>query len=155
MVRWTLGRAVAASALLAAAVVGCGGGASQPATPLRLLTFTPEQQKTILDKFPYLSFAEITENTTWPGSPAWAGLSVTVGEGTMNGLLPDDLIYQMFKAVDQKVEELAQTSPFVKGIDYAKATAETATIPIHAASLKYLRERGIQVKPELIPAEAK
>lgn len=124
-------------------------------TPIRVLSFTPEQVNKVKEKYPYMSFIKIEAGRTYAGSPEWTGSVVAVGTGTMKGVFSDEEAYAMFKAVDKNVEQMAVAFPAVKGEDYGKLTVETSPIPLHPGSIKYLRERGLTVKAELIPPEAK
>ncbi|MBI4505001.1 MAG: TAXI family TRAP transporter solute-binding subunit [Chloroflexi bacterium] len=122
--------------------------------PITLLSFTPEHVKKVLDAYPYMSFADIPAGWTHPNAPAWTGSNVSVGEGTFHGMIPDEIVYKMVKVMDENIESLVESFSAVKGSDVRKLSSTQATVPLHRATVRYLREKGVQVPEKLLPQEA-
>ena len=59
--------------------------------------------------------------------------------------LPEDLVYQITKAIYENVPEMAQSAGWLKNMSY-KMAAEGVVIPFHPGAAKYLKEKGLQVK---------
>ena len=72
--------------------------------------------------------------------------------------MSEDIAYKIVKAVCQdKDKKDIQGSAFkpVQGTDIAALTLQVANFPLHAGAVKYFRERGLEIRSELIPPEAK
>lgn len=126
------------------------------AAALRMLSLTPEQEQKVLREFPYYGFMSVKANDLGNGLPDKDIRAVALPVGVaLHKDIPADLGYKLAKVAIEDQTEQATAFPAVKGIDFAQLTLEIATTPLHAGTVKYLRERGLQIKTELIPPEAK
>jgi len=63
-------------------------------------------------------------------------------------------VYKIVKAVSEGLEH--QKAAFKGTTDsIPQLTAEVSQSPLHAGTIKYLREKGVKIPDHLIPAEAK
>ncbi|MBI4505322.1 MAG: TAXI family TRAP transporter solute-binding subunit, partial [Chloroflexi bacterium] len=135
------------------------------ATKVRVLGFTEEQAKKVVEAHPYHAFTMIAPNVfkdqEWNKEPIRT-MAISVGTGTTTRL-PDDVAYAIVKAI---VEDnapggggvQAAAFPGVKGWDFAKLTTEDGLLkspPLHAGAYKYYKEIGKKVPDALVPPEAK
>jgi hypothetical protein len=60
--------------------------------------------------------------------------------------LPDELVYQLTKAIFENVDILIQTHSVARTIRLEDAQ-NGLTIPLHPGAERYLRERGVTIKP--------
>ena len=74
--------------------------------------------------------------------------------------LPEWAGYEIFKAVHEHKAEQVAVYPKAGIFDYTQDTvtylaglSETNPIPLHAGSVRYLKEQGIEVPERLIPPE--
>jgi TRAP transporter TAXI family solute receptor len=72
-----------------------------------------------------------------------------VGIATREGM-PDDIIYRMTKAFWEGVREMRNSAPWLRSIDRSRAL-DFANVPLHPGALKYYREIGLIVPPQLVP----
>ncbi|MBI2322727.1 MAG: TAXI family TRAP transporter solute-binding subunit, partial [Chloroflexi bacterium] len=129
--------------------------------PLRELSFTPEQEKKVLEKYPYYTFMDVDKDQLAPGYPdrKVRSLALVVGVA-INKDIPEELGYKLTKVsiednTDKGDKIQATAYPAVKGIDFAQLTVDYVMTPLHAGAVKYFREIGKQVKKEQIPPEMK
>jgi TRAP transporter TAXI family solute receptor len=59
--------------------------------------------------------------------------------------LPEDLVYQITKAIYENVSEIALSASWLKNMSY-KTAMEGVVIPFHLGAAKYFREKGLQIK---------
>lgn len=59
--------------------------------------------------------------------------------------LPEDLIYQITKAIYENVSEITLSAGWLKNMSYKTAT-EGVAIPFHPGAAKYFKEKGLEVK---------
>jgi hypothetical protein len=129
--------------------------------PLRELSFTPEQEKKVLEKYPYYTFMDVEKDQLAPGYPDRKVRTVALPVGvSIHKDIPEDLAYRLTKiSIEDNTEkgEQAQATayPAVKGADFVPLTLQYVMTPLHAGAVKYFRELGKQVKPEQIPPEMK
>lgn len=106
----------------------------------------------ILKIYPYMAVNEIPANT-YPGQikaikapGSWSYLGTHKDQ-------PEELIYQLTKMIYENREQLISV---VKSV--AEGTIEkigsSVNIPLHPGALRYMKEKGITVPANLIPAEA-
>lgn len=124
----------------------------QASTKLRFLSFTQEQAEKIKKELPYFLFGTVK-----------AGVHQDQNEDTLNVVQAayivgttkqsQDLGYQITKAVWEDKERQAAAYPAIKDSDYPTLTIDSAVIPLHAGTVKLLKELGKTVPAELIPPE--
>ena len=114
--------------------------------PVTLLSFTPEEQKMIPEKLPYLSPGEIGKDVyAWVKQP----LPNLHFYQTTNASLdvPADIIYKVTKAALSKWSDLVTAVP-ATGTVKAENIASVG-IPIHPGAVKYYEEIGIKIPANL------
>ena len=118
-------------------------------TPVRVLSLTPEQKKTVAEKFPDLSVVDIPAGAA-EGIPAYSTWSFGLAVHARPGL-SDETAYGIAKAVfeDKTVQVGAMSS--LKGIDMIKLTLENGTVPLHPGVVRYLKEKGVSIPQKLLP----
>lgn len=124
--------------------------------PLRFLTWSPELIAKVKQTYDYYTDGEIPAGLykaagnekairTWAAPQAVLALKDFDAE----------FVYQLVKAVDRNKEPQAAAYKPSGQFDFAKLTAEMSPLPVHAGTLRYLRERGLPVRPETVPPEAR
>lgn len=118
-------------------------------TPIRVLSLSAEQKKTVAEKFPDLSVVDVPAGAA-DGVPAYSTWSFGLAVHSRTDL-PDETAYQIAKAVfeDKTVQVGALSS--LKGLDLLKMTVENGTIPLHPGVVRYLKEKGVAVPAKLMP----
>ncbi|MBI4506540.1 MAG: TAXI family TRAP transporter solute-binding subunit [Chloroflexi bacterium] len=130
-------------------------------TPLRMLGFTPEQEKTVTAKFPFYSFMTVERDALAAGFPEQTLRTVAQVVGaSIHKDVPEDIGYKLAKvSIEDNTakgdQSQAMAYPAIKGADFAQLTVDFALTPLHAGAVKYLREIGKQIKPEQMPPEMK
>ena len=117
---------------------------------LTFISLTSEQVKIIRKAMPELSPSKIGANIYKSLSKDYDTLGVfnfAIGRAD----LPDDLVYQLVKAVHENQARL------IKGHSSATETIpqnvdKNTFLPFHPGAVRYYREIGIQIPPQLIPA---
>lgn len=59
--------------------------------------------------------------------------------------LPEDLVYQITKAIYENVSEMAKSASWLKDMSYKTATEGVVT-PFHPGAAKYFKEKGVEIK---------
>ncbi|MBI4506957.1 MAG: TAXI family TRAP transporter solute-binding subunit [Chloroflexi bacterium] len=127
-------------------------------TPMRVLGVTPEQEKTVVAKFPYYRFMTVEKDALAPGFPDSPVRSVVLNVGVgVHKDMADQLAYKLTKAAIEdntpQGEAVQATSfPAVNGLDFVQMTLDYTLTPLHAGAAKYFKELGKQLKPEQAPA---
>jgi TRAP transporter TAXI family solute receptor len=111
--------------------------------PVRIVSAPEEKLSVVLPKYPYFAkgtlsakiYGEMIDNKDIVG----AGL---VDVMLCGGDLPDDLVYEVMKAVFNHVEELLPVHPIVK-VWVENPVAGTPVLPYHAGAVKYYKEKRI------------
>lgn len=118
-------------------------------TPVRVLSLTPEQQKTVAAKFPDLSVVNVPAGAA-DGVPAYTTWSFGLAVHARPGL-SDDLAYKIAKAAFEDTTVQAAALSEMKGADLIKLTIENGTVPLHPGVARYLKERGVAIPEKLQP----
>lgn len=119
--------------------------------PIRLLSFSEDEQKKISAQFPHYSFTTVPDNA-YRGIPAYTTLALAVPQTVMKGFSAD-LAYKITKAVWEGREETYAAWNAVKGNNYPEMTLQYAKTPLHAGAVRYFRELGLSVPASLLPPE--
>jgi len=129
-------------------------------TPLTIIGFTKEQADKIRAKNPLILFRETPAGSIKElpelGS-MWemksTGLTLT------SSRLPEEVGYQVIKAIYEHWDEIAQVHPPLKLYDpiadLIKAIPPGMETPLHAGVVRYAKEIGIKVPEAFIPPEYK
>ena len=122
-------------------------------TPVRILPFTDEEVAKAKAAFPFVTWTTIDQGVV-AGMPAFKTWAAVLVIGTTSTTLSDDVAYDIVKTVFDTKPEQAAAFKSVATQDYAKLI-KLSTIPLHAGTVRLLRERGIEIPPDLVPPEAK
>ncbi|MDZ7696092.1 MAG: TAXI family TRAP transporter solute-binding subunit [Deltaproteobacteria bacterium] len=116
---------------------------------IRILPFTPEQTQKVLAANPTYSAVELAGgvyNGVDDPVPTIGVWNVLICQKSLD----TDLVYKLVKALYEHNDLLCKIHPSA-----AYTTAENAVkyspIPLHPGTIKYLKEKGIEVPPKLIP----
>jgi TRAP transporter TAXI family solute receptor len=125
--------------------------------PMRALGVTPEQEKIVVEKFPYYRFMTVEKDALMQGFPDQPVRAVVLNVGVgAHKSMSEDLAYKLTKAAIEdngpQGEGIQATSfPAVKGLDFVEMTIEYALTPLHAGAAQYFKEIGKQLKPAQMP----
>lgn len=117
---------------------------------INFITFSDEQKKQLLDKFPYYKEVKIDKDVyngfdeDYETIGAWQGMYASAESD-------DELIYQITKAVFENIDLLESTHP--GGITTRLENLSEQPIPLHKGAYRYYEEMGIEVPDEFLPPE--
>lgn len=120
------------------------------ATPIRVIAFTEDQMRLARARLPHSLWVKVPPGSIRGMQEFWTTAAV-VGVIGSSRLAPE-LGYRLVKAV---IEGREHQAAVFKGTapDLAALTLEQALSPLHAGTMRYLRERGLTVPPHLVPPE--
>jgi len=117
-------------------------------TKLSCIGITPEQEEIITKQFPELTLMRLEEAS--PGIPPFTTWAFgNVGAGRMD--MPDEVAYQITKAVCEDKVIQAEAFSGVRGLDFVEQTMKFANVPLHPGAIRYYREIGANIPAHLIP----
>lgn len=125
--------------------------------PLRMLSFTPEQEKIVREKFPYYGFMTVEKDQLAQGFPDRPVRTITLPIGVAaHKDLSEEIAYKLTKVgIEDNMPNgegiQAAGFPAVKGADFAQLTLDIVLTPLHAGAARYFKEIGKQLKPEQAP----
>jgi TRAP transporter TAXI family solute receptor len=136
--------------------LGLTGGIPTPALKhveakerMVFVSLTPEQIETIRKAMPELTISQI-------GSGGYASLGKTYNTVGLYSFaigrddLPDDLVYQLVKAVFENQPRLVKTTSAASETVPQNAMKNTF-LPFHPGAIRYYREIGIKIPDALVP----
>lgn len=126
----------------------------QASVPIDFLSFTSDDIKKIQEKYPYYQAYKCPPNVYKDQPKEIQTIGFAAGVAATSKL-SEEMAYQLIKSVVESQDQIAQSFPALKGFDIAKNTLETANSPLHAGTVRYLKEIGLAVPAELIPPEYK
>jgi TRAP transporter TAXI family solute receptor len=110
-------------------------------TPVRLVSHTPEGIKKVLSSLPWVANPHTIKAGTYKGQDADAiELKFFLGVGVRSDV-PESLVYQMAKAIDEHIDELKATHASFKTWTI-QDLANSPYGPYHAGAYKYYTEKG-------------
>lgn len=120
----------------------------QSTMDIRLVEILPEDIEKVNAKYPYMQHGIIPAGT-YENQPEDINTFVFWNFAIVDKDLPDDLVYNIVKAVfENKAEFEAAHSA---GKDMAPEQILNSPIPLHPGAIKYYEEIGIEIPEELIP----
>ena len=130
--------------------------------PVRILGFTDEQLETVLEALPGLFRVDVPAGalTAFPECPAYSTLGY-LATTFSTPEISEDIGYEMVKAIDTYWEsEMLVGFPASKGVQPVLDIVDVLgkmgkPIPLHAGTVKYLKEQGGEVPQKLVPPEYK
>lgn len=128
--------------------------------PLTAIGFSDDEAAKILKAYPTYLTSKTPANTI-KENPGHAALweKYTIAGGFTSSKLPEDVAYQIVKAVREHWSEVVQAYPS-SGLhdtvaDYMKTVPAGFEVPLHAGVVRYAKEAGINVPQAFIPPEYK
>lgn len=118
-------------------------------TPVRVLSLTPEQKKTVAEKFPDLSVVDIPAGAA-EGVPAYSTWSFGLAVHARPGL-SDETAYRIAKAVFEDTTAQVAALGSLKGVDMVQLTLSNGTVPLHPGVVRYLKEKKLDIPQKLMP----
>lgn len=128
----------------------------QVAAPLRLLGWPQDLIDRVKQKYEFHAEGDIPAGVyknagNEQALRTWVAPIVVVAKKDLDA----DLAYQIVKVVENnKAPQAAAFKPSGES-DFTKLTAELSALPVHAGVLRYIRERGLPVRPVIVPPEAR
>jgi uncharacterized protein len=119
-----------------------------------LIDFDQDLINKLKNRFPAMLITSIPANTYRGVSKSITCLGAAVGVGG-NSTLEASLVYSMVKTIWENHSTIAASYPQVKPEHTLKLTADSADIPLHAGTVRYLKEQGITIRDSVIPPEAR
>ncbi len=117
--------------------------------PIRILGFSDQDIAKVQAKYPHYGSISVPQGM-FKDSPAYKTF-VLVNGVIAKKELSEDLAYKMVKAVCENMEDQVAAFPSLKGLSLAQLTMEHTSIPLHPGAVKYYREVGMKIPPNLIP----
>lgn len=116
-------------------------------TPVQVLGLTEAQTATIKEQLPELSIVDMPGGEMENSGPytTW-GFMIGV---SARPDLPEDVAYNLVKAVMEDTVEQATAFPNVKGQNLAELTIQYATSKLHPGAIRYFEEIGLTVPDHL------
>lgn len=122
-------------------------------TPVWPVGYTPEQQKLIKSKVPWMSFMTVPAGVV-DGAPQYTTHALWVGFGALK-TMDEQTAYDIVKGMWSGIESQQAALKAIKGIDVMQQTLEVSDYPLHPGAIRFYRERGLTVPDRLVPAEMK
>jgi len=120
---------------------------------LRPINWSDELIEKVKKDYPYFSTGVIPAGTFKGQEETVNSWAVVMGDFCTTDL-SEEVVYQWVKACFQGKDMLAQVYPAAGEADWVEATLGSL-IPLHAGTVKYLREIGTDIPDRLVPPEAK
>ncbi len=117
-------------------------------TPIRAITFP----KDVVDKLVSMGYYApgVIKAGTYKGTDQDANVVAIPTVLIVNADLPEDVVYEMTKAVWDHWDEIVQAAPFLKSVDKTKIL-EGIPVPLHPGAYKYFKEKGYEIPDKLKP----
>lgn len=116
---------------------------------IKMISFSPEEIKKIVDKFPFYSEFNLPAG-------AYRGQDYDVRNPSVwntficKADVDEGLVYELTKAVFEHQDYMMKIHPFAKYTTPENAVKHAA-IPLHPGAIKYLKEKGVAIPDHLIP----
>ncbi len=114
-----------------------------------IIPFSDEEVKKVTSKYKYYSRAVIPAGT-YKGVDHDVQTVSVWNVAIVNKDLPEDLVYQLVKAVFEHRDYLEKVYPGAK-YTTPENIVKYSPIPLHPGVVKYLKEKGIEVPERLLP----
>lgn len=126
----------------------------QSAVDLSFLTFTDEELEKITEAMPYLNVVTIPAGSYEGQNYDYKTIATAQG-GITTTAITQEQGYEYISAMMSDEGRSQWTAAYPKGgeVDVIDLTLRTAKAPLHAGTVQYLEEQGIEVPSELIPPE--
>jgi TRAP transporter TAXI family solute receptor len=108
---------------------------------VKILSIDRPNIEKIVQKYPYFSAATVIPKGTYSGINEDVVTTGSLATLCIAAEMPDDLVYQITKALIEKKADVAKVHEKGKTIDL-KTAVNGFSIPIHPGALKYYKEKG-------------
>ncbi|WP_209427676.1 TAXI family TRAP transporter solute-binding subunit [Pararhodobacter sp. SW119] len=123
---------------------------AQTAREVRILNWTEQDIAQVQQEFPHFDFMAVDDTPYDTGPINLRVVFITMGTTTD---MSEDLAYDIFKAVVENVDTVAESYPAIAGMDIAQQTIERGQTPLHPGVVRYLEEQGHDIPERLMPPE--
>jgi len=123
-------------------------------TPIRVLSFTPQQIARIRAALPYLSFITVRDGAI-PGISGFTTWAASSGHYTYSDSMNDAQVAAILRGIVEGRSHQEEVWPVMRGTDIIQDTIEGMNIPLHAGAVRFFRSRGYTVPDALVPPEAR
>lgn len=123
---------------------------AQTARKVKILNWTDEDIAKVKQEYPHFDFMAVPDTPYQTGPMNLRVVFITMGTTTD---MSEQQAYDIFKAIVENVDTVAESYPAIKGLDIAKQTIERGQTPLHPGVVRYYREQGVTVPDRLIPPE--
>ena len=155
-----MGYGATANAIQDGTIVGMNVPAGVPVTAITrafamvgeditLLQFTPEQVERVNAKYPLWSIYEIPGGT-YPNLPETIQTIAHPNVFAVRADIPEEDVYQITKAIFENLASLHEIHKATREVTLEKAIKGLGA-PLHPGAIRYYREKGLDIPPELIP----
>lgn len=121
---------------------------------IMVLDWPADKVATVEKAMPFLNFSLVPEGTN-PGIPAYTTPVQCIGYISYSDSLTEDQVYNILKGVHEARQYQEAAYPAMKGFDIGKETMKYTKFPLHVGAVRYFREKGYEIPPQLIPPEMK
>jgi uncharacterized protein len=122
---------------------------ASPGLDVTILEFTDEQLKAINEKTAYPGYRYVVKAGTYPGQDKDVA---TIAQPNLLGVredVPEDVVYQLTKTLFENPGFLKQVHKMGEWITLENALSGLPA-PLHPGALKFYKEKGLEIPPELI-----
>jgi len=119
---------------------------------IRVLDISKEDIDLINTKYPYFAKGIIPAGT-YENMPNDVNTFVFWNYAVCDKDLPDELVYQITKAVFENKADFVAASAY--GKELAAKNIANAVVPLHPGAIKYYKEIGINIPSHLLPPDSK
>lgn len=141
------GKSDAIVAALGAPMPGLKEGEAKE--PIRFITLSPEETATIRKTIPELTPSTVTAGTYSSLNKDYQTVGL-YNFAIAQANLPDDLVYQLVKAVFENQPRLLKAHPAASETLPQNVVKDTF-LPFHPGAIRYYREIGISIPESLVP----
>lgn len=120
-------------------------------TPIRLLGLTAPQAKVIDEKLPTFTIIKVPPGV-YPGQDQAVTIAASLLGVQTDSRMPADISYALAKLAFEGKEKWADAYPAARKFDQQELTLQSK-LPLAAGTVRYLREKGVQVPQHLVPPE--
>lgn len=123
---------------------------AQTSRDIKILNWTDEDIAKVQAQYPHFDFMAVEDTPYGTGPMNLRVVFITMGTTTD---MSEQQAYDIFKAVVENVDKVAQSYPAIAGLDIAKQTLERGQTPLHPGVVRYFQEQGMTVPDRLMPPE--
>jgi TRAP transporter TAXI family solute receptor len=123
---------------------------AQTARAVKILNWTDEDIAKVQEQYPHFDFMAVQDTPYQTGPMNLRVVFITMGTTTD---MSEQQAYDIFKAVVENVDKVAESYPAIAGLDIVKQTLERGQTPLHPGVVRYFQEQGMTVPDRLMPPE--